>query len=534
MPSVQCPIPRPLSYEDARSQYDKVRKEMPGLTPAAWRREAARRAGVDYDTFLKAWKKPGKPVTPNPTPPPVGGTPKPPPPKPPIPDPPKPPGAPGPGTAMTRAEARALDKKVAKELGLKPGTAASRKAAAERAGMRYDDFLAAWKGTPPKIPGTPRPDPIPGQPPVITKPKPPPRTPGKTEVKYDTRSISTYLTKRGWKKSKKTKERFDYRGNAYGGGTAETEGFIIRSSSYDGAIDITYRPGHLSPDQARTKVLNLIDDLRAAGFDVDSTGYGGAYRIKVTMPMRWSPEGPVRVVNHGVTMDDVMAVWDKRALGKSTRAQSITKEMHKELRKQFSYVSGPTQRQFNGVTHYRFDTHSNAPDMNEGVIAYFRGGVDRRMYLGDDVYQASFDVSHVRYEKSNWFSKCSGHAHDADVTVSVGHGARSTFAHEFGHFINDVAKYKRTEHRQMLDVMANDLGLDDMQAAKFKGSSIGDINFRKSDPALANKMARYVSRYGGTNIEEFIAEVWAEYTRAGDRARPMIKKWGTMIQDLVS
>lgn len=117
------------------------------MTQAAWRREAARRTGVDYATFLKAWKKPtkGAGVAPSVKPPTLslgsGRIPRP--------D-PKPPGVAGPGKVMAREEARDLDRKVAKELGLKPGTAASRKAAADQAGMRYDDFLATWKGKPNK------------------------------------------------------------------------------------------------------------------------------------------------------------------------------------------------------------------------------------------------------------------------------------------------------------------------------------------------------------------------------------------------
>lgn len=47
--------------------FDQVRKENPKLSPATMRREAARRMGTDYDTYLKAWKKPTtEPVTPPP------------------------------------------------------------------------------------------------------------------------------------------------------------------------------------------------------------------------------------------------------------------------------------------------------------------------------------------------------------------------------------------------------------------------------------------------------------------------------------
>jgi hypothetical protein len=38
--------------------FRQVKKDMPGLSESAYRREAARRLGTDYDTYLKAWKKP--------------------------------------------------------------------------------------------------------------------------------------------------------------------------------------------------------------------------------------------------------------------------------------------------------------------------------------------------------------------------------------------------------------------------------------------------------------------------------------------
>lgn len=37
--------------------YKKKQKEMPGLTPAAWRKAAAQEMGVDYNTFLSLWKE---------------------------------------------------------------------------------------------------------------------------------------------------------------------------------------------------------------------------------------------------------------------------------------------------------------------------------------------------------------------------------------------------------------------------------------------------------------------------------------------
>lgn len=60
--------------------FKQVKKEMPGLQESAYRREAARRMGVDYDTYLAAWKKPGgvpKVPSPKAAKPPPGITPQP-------------------------------------------------------------------------------------------------------------------------------------------------------------------------------------------------------------------------------------------------------------------------------------------------------------------------------------------------------------------------------------------------------------------------------------------------------------------------
>lgn len=70
---INCPIPGAVTHEAARAAFAQVRREMPTLTPAQLRREAARRIGTDYDTFLAAWKKAGKAAVrpdPLPTPPP--------------------------------------------------------------------------------------------------------------------------------------------------------------------------------------------------------------------------------------------------------------------------------------------------------------------------------------------------------------------------------------------------------------------------------------------------------------------------------
>lgn len=51
MPDVVCAVPKAVTKRDAKQMYKQVRIEMPGLSPAAHKREAARRLGIDVDEF---------------------------------------------------------------------------------------------------------------------------------------------------------------------------------------------------------------------------------------------------------------------------------------------------------------------------------------------------------------------------------------------------------------------------------------------------------------------------------------------------
>lgn len=128
VPDMVCPLPVGLSHNDARAAVAKVRKEKPGLSDSAYRREAARQLNLDYDTFLKAWKTPGtklihpKPYLPTPPPPHLPTLPKP----------------------LSHLGARDMYDVVRREM---PGatTGQIRREAAKRLGVSYDDYLKAWK-----------------------------------------------------------------------------------------------------------------------------------------------------------------------------------------------------------------------------------------------------------------------------------------------------------------------------------------------------------------------------------------------------
>jgi hypothetical protein len=48
----------PLTHDLAQDVYKKMKKDLPGATPATWRHMASEYLGVDYNDYLKSWKKP--------------------------------------------------------------------------------------------------------------------------------------------------------------------------------------------------------------------------------------------------------------------------------------------------------------------------------------------------------------------------------------------------------------------------------------------------------------------------------------------
>lgn len=195
-------MPRGITHESARDVFNQVRKEMPKLTDAAWRREAARRMDVDYDTYLKAWKKQSaKPVMPAPNP--VL-------PKPDVPDLPKPaPVQPQPVTpTLTHETARQQHKLVKKEFPTWTD-AQVRHEAARRMNVDYDTYLRAWKkpkdykAPKPNTPHTPAAPTI--RMPSVTTPKPVRKSLWKT--KDSTRQVASSSTTKSLDKLTQTYDK---------------------------------------------------------------------------------------------------------------------------------------------------------------------------------------------------------------------------------------------------------------------------------------------------------------------------------------
>lgn len=508
LPSVQCPLPQALDHATARKHFNDVRKDMPHLSPAAARREAARRAGVDYNTFLKAWKKEGAVVRPPADPTPVPGGPV------------KPPVPPGTISITTREEARAFEKKIAKELGLKPGTAASRKAAADAAKMRYDDFLGVWKGQAPKIPVG---DPIPA--PTIAAPKPKP-VPVEARPIPNVRSINSTLSKAGFRKSVETKVRTTHTGQVYGGGTSQTEGFVARPVG--DTVFVTYHPGpgSSSISEVQAKIAAMKQALRDAGFDVSE----GLSKLQFRVEQKAMTFSQTHAVKRLRTYSMERAELKMSPRIKTKAAGMGQKEaLQTEIKNQMEYA-GTAGDDLRGVGHMSDDIGSLEAN-NPNILAYYKpmqfsshtDTLTGRIYIGDSALERGAHQHHLMMQANGWFSKCQQAA-----TAETGDGIANTYAHEFGHFIQDTIT-GNINTKMVYREMASDIGATESEFFNFLYAK----DARAEMPVLAAKVGRLVSRYGSSNGHEMFAEVWAEYTRNPTGCRPLVKKWGSMIQDIL-
>jgi hypothetical protein len=394
----------------------------------------------------------------------------------PVPTPPEVPVPPGGvGKVMTKEEARALEKAVAKEKGLKVGTAASRRAAAERAGMRYEDYLAAWKGQVPKIPGEPIPTPVPKVP--IPKPAP-----------LDVNAVRSGLIKDGLDEDI---FRVEF-------GPTGKDKILIRFEHSGTYID-----------QRRYQAFqNSVLKLREQGYDVTAIT-SDLYRVQRSV--QWSDTGSVRrLLNPG---GEVRAQAN-RIVSNTSKFGDMRESIVDAIERQFTYT-GSRYKDLTSVQSFLEDYSGYAPGSN--TLAYFTPGSFKRIYLGPKILGKGFTSRHVSLQRSRWFSQC---IHEAQVASASG-GMESTLAHEYGHFVHTLIPW--TDQERLFAVIQEDMGLTGVRGSILKDQT----------PAITAAMRKYVSKYGSTDSHEFLAEVWAEYTMAGDLARPHIKKWGTMIQDIL-
>lgn len=153
--------------------------------------------------------------------------------------------------------------------------------------------------------------------------------------------------------------------------------------------------------------------------------------------------------------------------------------------------------------------------------AAFYNPMNREVVMNVDPFSPANAAAGRHACASGWWTRCPEELAD-----------RYTLAHELGHHVdmgNAGHWSKSAEHVKIWHALADELGVPRL-AVRVNGrlhEVPGLTTFLSSHRAA---IARLVSEYGATDRHEFLAEVWAEYSLAGDAARPFIKKIGALLR----
>jgi hypothetical protein len=115
-------------------------------------------------------------------------------------------------------------------------------------------------------------------------------------------------------------------------------------------------------------------------------------------------------------------------------------------------------------------------------------------------------------------------------------GAAGVLAHEFGHHVGRRAVASAGYEQTVALAATFDEALQAggvLRAAVQGGKEFLDAVDEWLDAAdHRTRTQQRISRYGGTNVHELMAEVWHEYSTTGVQARPHIRAMGEALRDL--
>lgn len=168
----------------------------------------------------------------------------------------------------------------------------------------------------------------------------------------------------------------------------------------------------------------------------------------------------------------------------------------------------------------RIDYADAAMDLKYGVdsnaIAYYVPS-EQRIFMQRWGFEDRYvNVTFPKEVKTGWCSRVAPGAS----------GDQAVFAHEFGHHVsNMIRRLPYDERKEFWQGIAGDLGTQPPFSASIQGLQ---------DWLTANKskLSVDVSRYGASDPEELLAEIWHEYSKAGTHARAGIKKAGERMRQL--
>lgn len=160
-------------------------------------------------------------------------------------------------------------------------------------------------------------------------------------------------------------------------------------------------------------------------------------------------------------------------------------------------------------------TRGKALQIHEGTFAVCMH--DGKIHLHKDMHNKGDAVNYSM--ESGWFTK-------------GGQGIEQTIAHEMGHaFLTDF-KMTPNQRKILANTLVEEFNLKNPYGGDVPFWGVGQLDRVVQHPDNKKKLKSAVSKYGTTNANELIAEVWAEYTM-NPRPRPKIKKLGDVLKGLI-
>lgn len=193
------------------------------------------------------------------------------------------------------------------------------------------------------------------------------------------------------------------------------------------------------------------------------------------------------------------------------------------VEEQLQIHAGLAPRTMRRLTAVRSASDAELRAVGPTTIAFYRIA-QRALYLGEDPFNEAAAVVGRRCSASGWWTRCAEGAH----------GGVQSLAHEVGHHIDLCGMsewWKSARIVEMWQTLAAEAGLP-----AFETEMYGQVHVLLGHTTWmevhAKALAAAVSTYGATDKAELLAEIWAEYSSLGDKARPLIRKIGKMMQEI--
>jgi hypothetical protein len=163
------------------------------------------------------------------------------------------------------------------------------------------------------------------------------------------------------------------------------------------------------------------------------------------------------------------------------------------------------------------DSMLNGREVNGYFQAIYRDGkYSREIHMSGRVFREGNAAEQLHSEITGFKTSC-GQQHTS---------GQSVFAHEFGHHLDYLVRddSTATEIKELWGTISDVVGVD-------PPTHIGELELQQWFSRNKQAISERISGYASTNRNEFIAEIWREYS-GNPNARPGIKKIGALLHKL--